>query len=95
MGLLAAAGSFAGSAAGSHLAVLLSDGTLRLMMLCILPVAAVIILTRWQAPDRDEGARPLTGARALLRRPSGRASAATTACSGRAPAPLPSSPSAP
>src|SRR5699024_12547235 len=34
VGLLAAAGSFAGSAAGSHLAVLLSDGTLRLMMLC-------------------------------------------------------------
>ena len=31
VGLLAAAGSFAGSAAGSHLAVLLSDGTLRLM----------------------------------------------------------------
>ena len=53
-------------AAGSHLAVLLSDGTLRLMMLCILPVAAVIILTRWQAPDRDEGDQPLTGARALL-----------------------------
>ena len=66
VGLLAAAGSFAGSAAGSHLAVLLSDGTLRLMMLCILPVAAVIILTRWQTPDRDEGAQPLTGARALL-----------------------------
>src|SRR5699024_12079637 len=34
VGLLAAAGSFAGSAAGSHLAVLLSDGTLRLMVLC-------------------------------------------------------------
>ena len=66
VGLLAAAGSFAGSAAGSHLAVLLSDGTLRLMMLCILPVAAVIILTRWKSPDHDPGAQPLTPARAVL-----------------------------
>ena len=66
VGLLAAAGSFAGSAAGSHLAVLLSDGTLRLMMLCILPVAAVIILTRWKSPDHDPGVQPLTPARAVL-----------------------------
>ena len=66
VGLLAAAGSFAGSAAGAHLALLLSDGALRLMMLCILPVAAAIILTRWRSPDHDPGEVPLTRARAAL-----------------------------
>ena len=63
VGLLAAAGSFVGSAAGSHLAVWLSDGVLRLVMLCILPVAAVVILTQWKRPDRDCGDCPLTRAR--------------------------------
>lgn len=64
VGLLAAVGSFLGSAAGSHVAVWLSDGALRVMMLCILPVAAVIILTQWRAPDRDCGETPLTRLRA-------------------------------
>ena len=64
MGLLAAAGSFAGSAAGSHLAVWLSDGVLRLMMLCILAGGGGgVILTQWKRPDRDCGDCPLTRAR--------------------------------
>ena len=64
VGLLAAAGSFAGSAAGSHLAVMLSDRALHLMMLAILPVAAAVILTRWRTPDHDCGKLALTRARA-------------------------------
>ena len=46
VGLLAAVGSFAGSALGSHIVLLLSDQVLRTMMLIILPVAAVLILWR-------------------------------------------------
>ena len=46
VGLLAAVGSFVGSALGSHIVLLLSDQVLRTMMLIILPVAAVLILWR-------------------------------------------------
>ena len=46
VGLLAAAGSFVGSALGSHIVLLLSDEELRAMMLVILPIAAVLILWR-------------------------------------------------
>lgn len=46
VGVLAAIGSFAGSALGAHIVLLLSDEMLRTMMFIILPVAAVIIL--WQ-----------------------------------------------
>ena len=57
VGLLAAAGSFAGSALGSHVVLLLSDKALRTMMLVILPIAAVLILWRRDLPDenRDDG----------------------------------------
>lgn len=51
VGLLAAAGSFAGSALGAHLVLLLSDAVLRTMMLVILPVAAVVILWERNLPD--------------------------------------------
>ena len=34
-------------------------------MLCILPVAAVIILTQWKVPDRDRGEVALTRLRAV------------------------------
>jgi len=44
VGVLAAIGSFAGSALGAHIVLLLSDEMLRTMMFIILPVAAVIIL---------------------------------------------------
>lgn len=55
--LLAAVGSFVGSALGSHIVLLLSDQVLRTMMLIILPVAAVLILWRRDLPDenRDNG----------------------------------------
>ena len=43
VGLLAAAGSFVGSALGSHIVLLLSDEALRAMMLVILPIAALAI----------------------------------------------------
>lgn len=51
VGLLAAAGSFAGSALGAQLVLLLSDAALRTMMLVILPVAAVVILWERDLPD--------------------------------------------
>lgn len=57
VGLLAAAGSFVGSALGVQLVLVLSDTTLRAMMLVILPVAAGVILWRRNLPDenRDDG----------------------------------------
>ena len=57
VGLLAAAGSFAGSALGAHIVLLISDIALRTMMFVILPVAAVVILWRRKLPDenRDDG----------------------------------------
>ncbi len=53
VGLLAAVGSFVGSALGSHIVLLLSDQVLRTMMLIILPVAAVLILWRRDLPDEN------------------------------------------
>ena len=57
VGLLAAVGSFAGSALGAHIVLMLSEKALRTMMLIILPVAAVLILWRRNLPDenRDDG----------------------------------------
>ena len=57
VGVLAAIGSFAGSALGAHIVLLLSDEVLRTMMFIILPVAAVIILWQRKLPDenRDDG----------------------------------------
>lgn len=57
IGILAAVGSFAGSALGSHIVLLLSDEVLRMMMFVILPIAAVLILWRRKLPDenRDDG----------------------------------------
>ena len=57
IGILAAIGSFAGSALGAHIVLLLSDEVLQTMMLVILPIAAVIILWRRNLPDenRDDG----------------------------------------
>ena len=57
VGLLAALGSFAGSALGSQIVLHISDEALRTMMFIILPVATVLILWRRQLPDenRDDG----------------------------------------
>ena len=57
VGLLTAAGSFAGSALGAHIVLLISDEALRTMMFVILPVAVVVILWRRKLPDenRDDG----------------------------------------
>ncbi len=57
VGVLAAIGSFAGSALGAHIVLLLSDEMLRTMMFIILPIAAVIILWQRNLPDenRDDG----------------------------------------
>ena len=56
VGVLAAIGSFAGSALGAHIVLLLSDEMLRTMMFIIL-MAAVIILWQRNLPDenRDDG----------------------------------------
>lgn len=57
VGLLAAVGSFVGSALGSHIVLLLSDQVLRTMMLIILPVAAVLILLAAGPARREPGRR--------------------------------------
>lgn len=61
VGILAALGSFVGSAIGSHIVLLISDTALRTMMLIILPIAAVLILWRRDLPDenRDDGTMDL------------------------------------
>ena len=61
VGLLAAVGSFAGSALGAQIVLHLSDAALRTMMLIILPIAAVLILWRRNLPDenRDDGTMTL------------------------------------
>ena len=53
VGILAAIGSFAGSALGAHIVLLLSDELLRIMMFLILPVAAVVILWQRDLPDQN------------------------------------------
>ena len=68
VGILAAIGSFAGSALGAHIVLLLSDEVLKTTMFIILPIAAVIILWRRNLPDenRDDGTMNLKkAARAL------------------------------
>ncbi|MGN0663136.1 MAG: TSUP family transporter [Faecalibacterium sp.] len=66
VGLLAAAGSFAGSGLGSRLVLLLSEQALRTMMLVILPVAAVLILWRRKLPDENRDDGVMSGRKALL-----------------------------
>lgn len=66
VGLLAAAGSFAGSALGAHIVLLLSDEALRTMMLVILPIAAVLILWRRNLPDENHDDGVLTVKKAAL-----------------------------
>ena len=68
VGLLAAAGSFVGSALGSHIVLLLSDEALRAMMLVILPIAAVLILWRRNLPDENRDDGTLTAKKAVLPR---------------------------
>lgn len=51
--LIAAAGSFAGSALGARLALMLSDQTVKTMLLVILPCAAVIILSKRNLGETD------------------------------------------
>ena len=55
VGVLAAIGSFAGSALGAHIVLLLSDEMLRTMMFIILPVAAVLIVLLMRADAAFEG----------------------------------------
>ncbi len=67
VGLLAAAGSFAGSALGAQAALLLSDRTLHLLLLVILPCAAAVIVSQWRRPEREGAAAvALTPARCAL-----------------------------
>lgn len=56
VGLTAAAASFAGSALASQAVLVLPDAALKLILLVMLPVAAVIILTRrdLSGPDRPQ-----------------------------------------
>lgn len=53
VGLLAAAASFAGSAVGANIALHISDAMLRRLLLVILPIAAVLILSRRNVPDEN------------------------------------------
>lgn len=92
VGILAAIGSFAGSALGAHIVLLLSDEVLKTTMFIILPIAAVIILWQRNLPDenRDDGTMNLKKRR--WRWASGLASACMMVWWGPARAPLPSSP---
>lgn len=66
VGILAAIGSFAGSTLGSRIVLLLSDDVLNLMLLVILPLAAVLILWRRKMPDENHDDGILTAKKALL-----------------------------
>ena len=57
VGVLAAVGSFAGSALGANIVLMLSDEVLRTMMFIILPLAAAVILWQRNLPDenKDDG----------------------------------------
>ena len=66
VGVLAAIGSFAGSALGAHIVLLLSDEMLRTMMFIILPVAAVIILWQRNLPDENRDDGTLNAKKAVL-----------------------------
>ena len=68
VGILAAIGSFAGSALGAHIVLLLSDEVLKTTMFIILPIAAVIILWQRNLPDenRDDGTMNLKKAALAL-----------------------------
>lgn len=92
VGVLAAVGSFVGSALGAHIVLMLSDEVLQAMMFIILPIAAVVILWRRNLPDenRDDGTIDLK--RPCWRWASALASACTTAYLARAREPLPSLP---
>ena len=92
VGLLAAVGSFVGSALGSHIVLLLSDQVLRTMMLIILPVAAVLILWRRDLPDENRDDGTLNAKKAVLALAIGLGIGLYDASLARAPAPLPSSP---
>lgn len=66
VGLLAAAGSFAGSALGAQLVLLLSESVLRTMLLIILPIVAVILLLRRNVPDENRYDGVLTKKKAMI-----------------------------
>ena len=66
VGILAAIGSFAGSALGAHIVLLLSDELLRTMMFLILPVAAVVILWQRDLPDQNRDDGTLNAKKAVL-----------------------------
>lgn len=51
--LCAAAGAFIGSTIGSHIALFLSDRVIRIMLLIMLPCAAVLIFAKRDVPDTD------------------------------------------
>ena len=68
MGILAAIGSFAGSALGAHIVLMLSDEVLQMMMFIILPIAAVVILWRRNLPDENRDDGTLNLKKALLAR---------------------------
>lgn len=64
VGILAAAGSFLGGAVGSSFALLITESTLKLILLAILPAVALFLLlkrnfgTGGRAPEERSGARP-------------------------------------
>ena len=55
--LIAAAASFAGSTLGSRLVLLLSGEVLKIMVLVMLPIAAIIIFTQRKLPEEDRSSQ--------------------------------------
>lgn len=95
VGLLAAVGSFAGSALGSHVVLLLSDEALQAMMFVILPIAAVLILWRRKLPDENRDDGTMNAKKAALALAIGLGIGLYDGIFGPAPGRLPSSPSPP
>ena len=55
--LIAAAASFAGSTLGSRLVLLLPGEVLKIMVLVMLPIAALIIFTQRKLPEEDRSSQ--------------------------------------
>ena len=84
---IAFAASFAGSALGAHIALLLSDAAIKTALLVILPCVALVVLFKRNFGE-EGGAREISKRRAaLLSLSSACSSAATTAFSAPAPEP--------
>lgn len=64
--LVAAAGSFIGSAAAAQVVLRLSDATLRMLVLIAVPVVAVIIFSQRKSEDKDRSEKGMSPKKAAV-----------------------------